>query len=263
MTTIIFDNGGKAEKPTVLSSQELATLLAGSSILWADEKDGVLHLKTSDEFLLRFSDKDKEIFLSIISHGDAPFYRIKISTGYTPSAHEIEIKIRALRQLYALLFLLHAGRAGEISKDAQYIDLEQKLLAEKEHLHLTAASIGSFWVTLANWTKEGAKSIATIVSLFWDEGRQNLLRRLKARTESDELDVEKKRSDLDFDRATKLVALYKEIEKIKDPMAQQCFLHAFRINLERLGIDPSEIEAAIESSKLQQGIEEQPKKKPR
>jgi len=133
-------------------------------------------------------------------------------------AQEIERRIHALRQLYALTFLLEADRIDDVSiaQELSEIDLEQ-ILNDDERLRFLATGVGSFWVTLGNLTDAGKRAIIAIAGMFYEDGRQALLKHLRAQAESAELDVQKKRMELDFAKADKVLDLLDRIEKIRDP----------------------------------------------
>lgn len=60
------------------------------------------------------------------------------------------------------------------------------------------------------------RSISAIACLFYQEGRQNVLERNKARTELEVLAVEEKRMEIEYQRANNAVDLVKKVESIKD-----------------------------------------------
>ena len=148
-----------------------------------------------------------------------------------PPAFEIERRIHALRQLYASTFLIESGRSDEIVsllKGDPKADLEAKLLKDGDWLFISAASDGSFWITLLTQSKAAFKSLMHIAPLFWDEGRQALLERVRAKTELRKLDVVQKEMEL----TSNLVDLVKKVEAIKDPHARQIVRDVLSSNLQ-------------------------------
>ena len=58
---------------------------------------------------------------------------------------------------------------------------------------------------------------AAAMSLVFGEGREAFLRRIKARTELEELAAAQKRMELEFQRADKTLDLAQKLARIKDP----------------------------------------------
>jgi hypothetical protein len=124
-----------------------------------------------------------------------------------------------LRQIYAISFLIDAGREIDISK-ATTDDLED-LIDQADRLFIVSAGQGSFWLTVTAKTAAGFKSMRNIVHLLFDEGRQEVLKRVKANTKLVELDVEKKHLDIYTQKVNTFIDLYNKIEKIKDPIVKE------------------------------------------
>ena len=205
--------------PIPVTIEELNELVVPSTIHFVYmPNDKEIELKTSDYFHIQIQGTEQDCALYIYG-GGKPANRIKFSNvGSYPTAHEIEQRIFATRQLYATIVLVNAGRSSEITSDLadNGIDIEQKLLKKEDHLELAAVSIGSVWITLNSWLKDGQKSIGTVVAMFSDAGRELLLRRLQAKTVSEELDVEKKASDFKMERLNKIVDFVQKVEEIED-----------------------------------------------
>lgn len=112
----------------------------------------------------------------IISLGDMP-QRVPLAT--------IEMKLRGLRTLYAIFFLLHTDRLSELFDFLEQNpegDIERNLISEEESLHIESISYGS-WV-LAVWakTKASYKAVASVAGLAFDRGREAFLGKLEADT---------------------------------------------------------------------------------
>ncbi len=128
-------------------------------------------------------------------------------------------RIHALRQIYAISLLIDAGRENEIAKafsENGSVDFES-LIDDEDKLFINAASTGSFWLTVTTKSTAAFKSLTNIFPLFYDEGRQAVLERVRANTELVKLDVDKKHLDIQMQKANGLIDLYNKIEKIKDP----------------------------------------------
>lgn len=110
----------------------------------------------------------------IISLGDMP-QRVPLAT--------IERKLRGLRTLYAMFFLLHSDRLPELFNFIENTpdgDIESSLLSEDDALHIESISYGS-WV-LAVWakTKASYKAVSSVAGLAFDRGREAFLLKLEA-----------------------------------------------------------------------------------
>ena len=78
--------------------------------------------------------------------------------------------------------------------------------------------------------------------MFFDESRHSVIRKMRASAESAEVDVQQKRSDLDFDRAHKLIQLVQDIEKIKDPAVRENVLAILKRSYADLELDNKQIQ---------------------
>jgi len=140
-----------------------------------------------------------------------------LTTGEAPTAELVESRIRALRQIYAMNFLFDAGREGDLVKafaGVQPADLKD-LLNEDDKLLIKSASTGSLWLTLAAKSSAAWNSLKGIAPLFFDEGRQAVVERVRANTELTKIEVDKKRFELGMQKADCMIALYNKIEKTK------------------------------------------------
>ena len=97
----------------------------------------------------------------------------------------------------------------------------ENLIEPADRLFIVSASQGSFLLTVAAKTAAAFKILRNIVPLFYDEGRQAVLRRVSANTELIELDVEDKHFDVQMKKANGLIDLYNKVEKIKDPIIKE------------------------------------------
>lgn len=112
----------------------------------------------------------------LISLGDMP-QRVPLAT--------VEKKLRGLRTLYAIFFLYHSDRLGELLhflEESPDGDIEQSLLSEEDALHIESISYGS-WV-LAVWakTKASYKAVSSVAGLAFDRGREAFLAKMEADT---------------------------------------------------------------------------------
>jgi len=221
-----------------ISFSELVTLIKGSSIKSLALADDSFELGISDAFNLRIQGQFQIFLISTLNKGESPPVRLQIiSDSETPTAEAVEQRIHSLRQLYATAFLINAGRAqevGEMLTRNPHADLEQALTAQNR-LFISAASEGTFWLTVLTKTKAAFKSLLYIAPLFYQEGRQALLENIRATTDLKKLDVKAKEMDLTFQSANRLVDLVQKIEKIKDTQTRQKVRDALSSNAVALG----------------------------
>jgi hypothetical protein len=216
------------QKKITITILQLSELLRGSSIRgveWAkiqtsqDWKEG-LAFKTADNFYVEitgFSGPE----ISVKDFGDDDILPINIlkADTHSHSALSVETKIRALRQLYATLYLIETGRAKLIPAEAELdpsFDLETRLLEERERLGFASIGIGSLFTVLQSLTEGGRKAIITLVALFLPETRQELLRQLRSESDSAELNVQRQEFDLTAHKIKTLLDLQRKTDKL-DP----------------------------------------------
>jgi hypothetical protein len=223
-----------------LDFADLVTLIKGASISSLAIADDFFELGLTDAFNLRIQGKTSISLISTLNKAELPPVRLQIlKDGEVATAQAVEKRLHALRQLYAATFLVNAGRADEIAnfKQPEWVDLEE-LLAENERLFVSAASEGSFWVTVVTKTIPAFKSLSNILPLFYSEGRTALLERIRAKTELKKLAVEQKRQDMAFERASKSIDLAQKVAEIKDPWVRQQTERHFSVILGILEKEP-------------------------
>jgi hypothetical protein len=233
-----------------LDFADLDTLIKGASIKRLFIDDDFFQLELTDAFKLRIQGQQLGIHLvSVLNQEDIPPVRLKIlKDGEVATAQAIEKRLHALRQLYAATFLINAGRSDEIAnfKVPESEDLED-LLAVDERLFVSAASEGSFWLTVVTKTTAGFKSLSIIFPLFYSEGRTALLERLRAQTELKKLAAEQKRTCVVFDRANKILDLTQKIAKIKDPWQRAQAERVISSHLAAFGEEPLALPSPIKT----------------
>jgi len=110
----------------------------------------------------------------IVALGDLP-QRVPLSV--------IEDKLRGLRTLHAIYYLVDSGRVPEL---AAYLakspqgDIERDLLHDEDRLYVESISYGS-WL-LALWAKsvKAYRALSSVAGLVYERGREAYLRRLEA-----------------------------------------------------------------------------------
>jgi hypothetical protein len=240
----------------------LVTLIKGSSVTSMAHSDNFFELGLSDAFNLRIQAENGEadiLLFSTLNKDEIPPVRLQlISDDQIPTAETLEKRIHSLRQLYATAFLIDAGRSDEIARalaENPNIDLET-LLEENDRLLVRSASTGSFWITLLTKTKAAFSTLSLIGPLFYDQGRQALLSRMRATTELKWLEVAQKSNDITLQGADRLIELIQKIEKIKNPTLREQMHELLmgkmqeigRSDLSRLGLPtpPSTFQAKAE-----------------
>jgi hypothetical protein len=221
-----------------LSFGELVSLIKGTSIKSMAFASDFFEVGTSDAFNLRIQGQFQIFLMYTLNKGEFPPLRLKIAAeSETPTAQAVERRIHSLRQLYALAFLVDNGRSKEIAKLLEQnasADLEDALQV-KDRLLISAAGEGSFWLTVLAKTKGAFGTLQYIAPLFYEEGREAILRRIKAGTKLKELEVSAKELQLTFEGANKLVDLVQKVEKIKDAATRQKVQQALSSNAHALG----------------------------
>jgi hypothetical protein len=229
-----------AGKESELDFAELATLIKWSSINSLAIADDFFELGLTDAFNLRIQGHIGISLISTLNKGEIPPVRLQIlDEEEVATAQAVEKRLHALRQLYAATFLVNAGRADVIAniKQPERFDLED-LLIEDERLFITAAGPGSFDLTLITKTLTSLKSLGDIASLFYSEGRQVLLERVRSTTELRKLDVVKKQDEIALNRLNATVDLAQKVAKMKDPCVRQQMEALISIHLRDVGKPP-------------------------
>jgi hypothetical protein len=205
----------------------LVTLIKGSSITSMAHSDEFFELGLSDKFNLRVQAHNGEtdiLLFSTLNKDEIPPVRLLLLTEEElPTAATLEKRLHSLRQLYATTFLIESGREDEIAQAIQRnseTDLEE-LLHDEDRLLVKAASTGSFWITILTKTKAAFSTLSLIGPLFYDEGRQALLSRVRAGTELKWLEVKTKSNAITLQSVDGVIGLIQKIEKIKNPTLRE------------------------------------------
>ena len=215
----------------------------GSTIRSAAVGDDFLELGLTDQVNVRFqvgAAGDLAVLLfSTLNADDIPPLRLQIiDDEEVASAALIEARIRALRQAYAMSFLVQNDRIKDLEdilRRDPTADLEIELLPEADRLYIVAAAPGSFWLTVATKSVKAYKAAKYALALPYKEGREAILARIKADTRLKELSVEEKRLDIDLKRANGVVDTLAKIDKLKDPVSRDLVRSALITRLDELG----------------------------
>ena len=167
--------------------QEFIEIAKGRSIISAgDWSDGRFELGLSGGLMLRiFSDAPAEVnVITTVNPGEIP--PLLVALGDLPQQvplHVLEDKLRGLRTLHAVYFLLNSGRGKKLT---QYLyknpdgDIERDLLNEEDRLFVESVSYGSWILALWAKTKRAFSAVSSVAGLVFERGREAFLRRLEA-----------------------------------------------------------------------------------
>ena len=219
-------------------------VVKGATIRSAAAGDDFIKLGLAEQINLRFhvseSGSPTITMMSTLNETDIPPIRLQIiEADEVASAALVETRIRALRQSYAMAYLLQNDGAealeSALATDPN-IDIELALIPEAERLFITAAAAGSFWLTIVTKSVKAYNVAKYALALPYKEGREALLRRVEADTRLRELAVEEKHVDLGLKRVKGLVDTLNSIDKIKDESSRKVLRGAFLDNLEQLSV---------------------------
>jgi hypothetical protein len=221
-----------------LSFLELVSLIKGSSIKSMATANDFFELGLTDGFNLRIESGLQLSLFSTLNKGENPPLRLQIiAKDEMPTARLVEERIHALRQMYALSYLLERNRsqeAADVLEKSTAADLEDRLPPDDRML-ISAASEGSFWLTVLTKTKGAFKTLSHIAPLFFEESREAIVRRVRAGTKLKELEAQEKEISLSFQSANKLIDLVKQVDAIKDADTRERVRQALATNAKSLG----------------------------
>lgn len=224
---------------------EFISLVKGCSIISLASSDNFIELGLDGVMNMRIGLNgggfDVGVY-STLNDGDIPPFRIEvIAKGEEPSAGLVEDRIRMLRQLHAIAFLLEENRHAELALALAHdpsVDVEASMLNEGDRLYIKAASPGSLWLTVITKSKAAYAVAWKTFSLVFTEGRGALLRRIEADTRLKELAAEEKKIDLGFKMTSGLIELHTKIEKIKDKDEREAIRRHFIENVRGISNGP-------------------------
>jgi hypothetical protein len=213
--------------------------MKGATVRSCATGDDFVELGLTDQINIRFtatSDGKMVVYLaSTLNEGEIAPLRVRIiDDDEVITAELLEHRIRALRQSFAITYMVESGRSGELKSAIiknPKIDIEATFIPESDRVFIASASPGSFWVTLAIKTLKARNAVIMSLSLPFREGRQALLRRVEAETQLKELAVDDKRLEVGLKRIKGTVTALNEVEKIKDPEVKAIMKDALKSRL--------------------------------
>jgi hypothetical protein len=233
---------------------EFVSITKGMSISSLAAGDDFLELGLSATYNLRIQvSSGRDISAQLIStlgSDELPPIRIEIiGDGEVVTAELLEKRIHALRQMYAISLALDDNREDEIIaalKADSDVDLETKLIPEENKLIIRDAGTGSLILTVIAKSKKAYSAIVGLCALPYAEGRNALLRRVKADTSLKELSVEEKTIQLQLSKAHGVLDLLKKAEALKDPDAKKTIMEAIMSSSSAL-MPPVNLNMTVES----------------
>jgi len=167
-----------------LDFSDFVEVVQGAAIKSAAASEKYVEFGLSDAINMRIEvDSQSRLAVSLFStlnDDDIPPIRLQIlADREIASAALVEQRIRALRQSYAIAYLVENDRIKELTlslTENPDVDLESVLLPETERLYILAAAPGSFWITVATKSLKAYKVAKHALALPYKEGRSALLR---------------------------------------------------------------------------------------
>lgn len=221
----------------------LVSLVKGAAITSLASSDGFLEFGLSESLNLRIQPDEKGgvdvVAYSTLNADDLPPLTIRIvGEEELATAEIVQRRIARLRRAYAIAYLVNVERGDELgfvlSKNPS-IDIESDFLKDDERLYIQSAGPGSLWLTIITKSKVPFQTAAILLALFYSEGRDALLRRVRANTALRELEVEEKRLKMEQNRAAGVLELLAKMDKIKDPTMRGTVENAFLRNIQAIG----------------------------
>jgi hypothetical protein len=136
------------------------------------------------------------------------------------ASRQLEKRLRNLRQVYALAFLLNQGRQKELAdaiRGNPEADIEHQLLAKDEWLHIQAAGPGSFLATVLSKVRGAGQKSLYAVGVLFSEGRDLLIDNLRTGNAIKKEELRKNQIANDKAAADAAFDIYKKLNSIKNP----------------------------------------------
>jgi hypothetical protein len=199
-----FTLGANEVGPVVPSDfGEFISIVSGRSVVsGADWGNDRLEFGLSGDGMIRVFWTPQGLhanFISTTNINEVPPLMLRLSEeDRRIPARVLELKLRALRNLYAAVHLLSTGRSTLVENallSGDGLDLEA-LLNPDEYLYVECLAPGSWYITLWSKAKESYRSVIATVALVYERGRDATLRKLEAEARIKELEAETKEFEL-------------------------------------------------------------------
>jgi len=185
--------------------EEFFSLIQGMSIKTAaDWGDGRFEVGLSGGLMLKIFQTPTGLSLNVISTINrddiSPLVVALPSETDRPSASDLERRLNGLRQLYAIVYLLSRNdpRLSLLLAHGEHdstFDIENSL-NPSERLYIESFAPGSWITTIWTKTKEAKAALTLLAATVYREGRENMLRRIRAETRIKEAEAEMKEFEL-------------------------------------------------------------------
>jgi hypothetical protein len=251
-----------------LSKEEIDTLLIGGSLEQLTVDDNEILIITTDgvRFSLRVNEgrRKRGVYLTrYVSVDQTKFHKYDfglVGDGIDASLSLVERRLDALRELYAITYFIDQGvQEASLKRLLDDVSFDSTIRVE-DQLYVEGASSGSFWLGVVAKSKAAYETIKSGLLLLIPEGRSALLRRIRAETESRELDVKSKelkveKEEVDLKKhqinlvtqqTNAMITLSNKINKIKDPELRQAVRKRVASGFRELGINTTPIVGQIE-----------------
>jgi len=149
--------------------------------------------------------------------GATPFFIAAL--GEELDSAEVERRLFAMRQLYTLYVLAQENMQDAlaiIARRGGQVDYEQRLLPDDYRVRLVSIGPGSVVAIATALAKRGREHVRSFFASFYPEGRRALLDTARASADLKQLEVEKRRLELDVERGNALIDLATRIEQMPD-----------------------------------------------
>ncbi len=224
-----------------VSAEEFSVLMTGSSVTQAWVTEGGCVIKTTDDLTFLIHAGGVAV-IPVVSEDLSVRIKIELNHptgGPIPVIGDAEFVLQEMRELYAMISWVMDGMGADPTETSFPSWQSYDHYMPDDGLRVRSIGEGSIWLTLASWGQKNIDKVQTLASLFYEQGRGALLRRIEAKTQLSELEVKRKEIEV----AKDFIVLGREIEKIKDCEIRDEIKKEFFYRLTTLGARPEAIEA--------------------
>jgi hypothetical protein len=231
----------------------LQTIIGGTAILDVEVADFGLRLRLSEGIIVTMatdSDGKLAVKCTALPQDEVCTTRMQLfGASEAPTAKMLESALMHLREFYASVFMVMA-QEGTRDQMRRFVTLAraieeprdlETLLSPHERLYVTAATPGSFLITLLTKSPVAYRIIRIIAPLFYEEGRDYIIRKMRAETILKELDVEEKAASIERKRAETLLRIGRQLDQIKDSRIRNVIARSLSKQVTALGRDPARL----------------------
>ena len=198
----MFELGHQVE----VDFSEFISLIKGMSIKSAaDWGEGRFEIGLSGGLMLRIFQSENGLSMNIVSTINkeeiSPLILTLPSETEFPSVKDLQDRLFGLRQLYSIIYLLsqNDSRLSQLVDEIdsnQDIDIENLYLEEDEKLRIESFAPGSWITTIWTKSKEAKSALTLMAGLVYKEGRENMIRRVRAETRIKEIEADENEFNL-------------------------------------------------------------------